>query len=160
MRFWRTGSTDENPTPHARKNPLVCSLDGCTRKSVALGLCDTHYRAMRQSHVVKAARLCRWCADPIATDAGTRAMDCPRCRVLTNKLKPYKDFSVGDYLALYEKQDGRCACCGVEVLVLDVDHEHDSDRVRGLLCGRCNTAIGFLGDTLEGVLRAVAYLRG
>ncbi len=32
------------------------------------------------------------------------------------------------------------------------------ERSRGLLCGECNTAIGKLGDSVEGLLLAVEYL--
>lgn len=39
-----------------------------------------------------------------------------------------------------------------------VDHDHVSGRVRGVLCRRCNTGIGMLGDSLIGVLRAAEYL--
>lgn len=38
------------------------------------------------------------------------------------------------------------------------DHCHDSMKFRGVLCDSCNTAIGKLGDTIEGVQRAIKYL--
>lgn len=41
---------------------------------------------------------------------------------------------------------------------MSLDHCHHTGLFRGWLCGKCNTAIGKLGDTLEGVKRAVAYL--
>lgn len=56
-------------------------------------------------------------------------------------------------------QDGKCAVCRkVWKKKLYVDHCHKTNRVRGLLCGPCNTAIGQLGDDLAGVMRAVDYL--
>jgi hypothetical protein len=58
--------------------------------------------------------------------------------------------------------NGTCDCCGTESPVEArwcVDHDHATGRVRGVLCSKCNTAIGKLGDTLEGVLRAVRYLQ-
>jgi hypothetical protein len=39
------------------------------------------------------------------------------------------------------------------------DHCHNSMKFRGVLCDSCNTAIGKLGDTVEGVQRAIAYLQ-
>jgi len=39
-----------------------------------------------------------------------------------------------------------------------LDHCHDTDVFRGWLCHRCNVGIGFLGDTLEGLNKAIAYL--
>lgn len=69
----------------------------------------------------------------------------------------------GEYDALVEKQGGKCGICGVtENLNRNrwcVDHDHSTGKVRGLLCVKCNTGIGNLGDTLEAVERAVKYLK-
>lgn len=60
------------------------------------------------------------------------------------------------------QHDGACDCCGGAEpggrFGWNVDHDHATGRVRGIICHNCNTAIGKLGDTLEGVLRAVRYL--
>lgn len=39
------------------------------------------------------------------------------------------------------------------------DHDHTTGEFRGVLCRACNQAIGLLGDTEEGLMRAVNYLR-
>jgi hypothetical protein len=66
-----------------------------------------------------------------------------------------------------KEQDGLCACCGEKQdyktvdgkgQELFVDHCHETGRIRGLLCGRCNTGIGILGDTLDHLKKAVTYL--
>lgn len=66
-----------------------------------------------------------------------------------------------DYERLLSKQGGQCAICGKSpgVRRLAVDHDHKTGRVRGLLCGSCNTALGKLGDTAEGLTRAIQYLQ-
>lgn len=69
----------------------------------------------------------------------------------------------GDYNALLESQGGTCAICGQPGQTwgennLHVDHDHDTDEVRGLLCGKCNVGIGMLGDNAESIRRALAYL--
>ena len=46
-----------------------------------------------------------------------------------------------DYIRLWLEQDGKCAICGRESQ-LCVDHDHDTNTVRGLLCHRCNIAVG------------------
>jgi hypothetical protein len=51
----------------------------------------------------------------------------------------------------------RCECCRVKTK-LQPDHIHGSYIFRGWLCGRCNTAMGKLGDNLEGILQAAIYL--
>ena len=53
-----------------------------------------------------------------------------------------------------------CSCClksPKKKFVLD--HCHKNEVFRGWLCDHCNLAIGLLGDDLEGVEKAVTYLR-
>ena len=51
-----------------------------------------------------------------------------------------------------------CECCG-RIDKLQLDHAHGGSRAwRGWLCRSCNIGIGHLGDSTEGVARAVAYL--
>ena len=51
-----------------------------------------------------------------------------------------------------------CEICGLEEN-LCYDHDHITGDFRGILCITCNTALGKLGDTLEGVNRAYMYLK-
>lgn len=69
--------------------------------------------------------------------------------------------SPGQYTQMLAAQGGVCALCGgVDPgRALAVDHCHETDTVRGLLCMNCNTALGKLGDTAEALQRAVDYLR-
>ena len=66
----------------------------------------------------------------------------------------------GDYERIYTKQDGCCALCGAAKPVLGVDHDHESGRVRGLLCNRCNLFVGQLEMAMRiDILRdAIAYV--
>ena len=50
-----------------------------------------------------------------------------------------------------------CTCCHGKK-ILQIDHIHGTTTFRGWVCRNCNTGIGSLGDTLEGVLRAAIYL--
>jgi len=67
-----------------------------------------------------------------------------------------------DYNEMFDRQLGLCAICHKPEndIKLAVDHNHDTDEVRGLLCKRCNMAIGLLGDNYETVLSAALYLKG
>lgn len=40
-----------------------------------------------------------------------------------------------------------------------IDHDHVTGKVRGILCRTCNTAIGALGDSVEGLTLALNYLK-
>lgn len=62
---------------------------------------------------------------------------------------------------MYEEQGGRCAACRAafsEESPPNVDHCHESGQVRGLLCRKCNLALGYVGDRSEVLLQLVAYL--
>lgn len=60
-----------------------------------------------------------------------------------------------------------CECCGKlettvrkgSLLCLHLDHCHGSNKFRGWLCNACNLGIGKLGDTVESLERALAYLK-
>lgn len=64
-----------------------------------------------------------------------------------------------EYDAMAAAQGHRCACCGSKEPggsgSFHVDHDHVTGDVRGLLCSKCNLGIGSLGDTVEGVQRAL-----
>ena len=51
-----------------------------------------------------------------------------------------------------------CDCCGRKMEEPNFDHCHETNTFRGWLCKDCNTAIGKLGDNLEGLMKAVKYL--
>lgn len=61
------------------------------------------------------------------------------------------------YQEFFEAQGGVCAICH-RPIKLSVDHDHDTDLIRGLLCKDCNLGIGCFGDDPNLVLNAVEYL--
>ncbi len=62
---------------------------------------------------------------------------------------------------MYIDQNGCCALCGEPVAYYKilVDHDHATDRIRGLLCRKCNSGLGALGDSVEGLQNAIKYLK-
>ena len=65
---------------------------------------------------------------------------------------------------LFIKQDGCCAICGQAEKdlsrQLSLDHCHIRGHIRGLLCGQCNTLLGFAKDNVNILREAVDYLTG
>jgi hypothetical protein len=60
-------------------------------------------------------------------------------------LKRYFNISVADYRSMLHRQRGLCGICKrPSKRRLDVDHCHQSGRVRGLLCNPCNRLLGFV----------------
>ena len=63
------------------------------------------------------------------------------------------------YNSLFELQKGRCQICGGDLNHgLNVDHDHKTGTVRGLLCSYCNTGLGLFRDDVSTLARAIAYL--
>ncbi len=63
------------------------------------------------------------------------------------------------YTELLDRQGGSCAICKDKPRDrLVVDHDHESGAVRGLLCGRCNLALGLLRDDTTRIRAAATYL--
>jgi hypothetical protein len=67
--------------------------------------------------------------------------------------------SLADYRALQQRQGNACAICRKVTRVLCIDHCHITGRVRGLLCRRCNSALGFYADDQRLLRAALAYLQ-
>lgn len=71
--------------------------------------------------------------------------------------------TVNDYDILLEKQNNSCAICGKHVSKLSrrlsVDHCHESNKIRGLLCSNCNFGIGYMQESTEIMERAINYLK-
>lgn len=60
--------------------------------------------------------------------------------------------------SLLAEQKGRCAICDRRLKKYGVDHNHKTNKVRGLLCYGCNTALGLFQDSVKTLRRAISYL--
>jgi hypothetical protein len=76
-----------------------------------------------------------------------------------------RDYNISsiDYNEMFNNQNGRCAICDIHQndlrIALAVDHSHVTNKIRGLLCDRCNRGIGFLQDLSSNCLKAYKYLK-
>ncbi len=70
------------------------------------------------------------------------------------------------YNEILELQNGVCAICKQSETAADnnktrplcVDHDHETNAIRGLLCMKCNVAISFMGDNSDILSSAMSYL--
>lgn len=84
---------------------------------------------------------------------------------LNTYYKRYYNITYKEVQLLKNKQNHRCKICDKpegesQLSKFVVDHCHTTGDVRGILCGKCNTAIGHLGDDVAILARAIEYLNG
>lgn len=82
-------------------------------------------------------------------------------------LKRSYNISLEEYNDMFNQQNGCCAICKKHISDLDmkrkknlcVDHCHETKKIRGLLCDKCNRGIGLLEDSIENLESAISYLK-
>lgn len=82
-------------------------------------------------------------------------------RARGRQIKHKYGITLQQYDALLEFQRAVCAICGDEPAAskpLCVDHDHETGEVRGLLCRRCNAALGMLKERADLLASAHEYL--
>lgn len=66
-----------------------------------------------------------------------------------------------EYMSLFESQSGACKICERSLLTdltPHIDHDHSTGKVRGILCGNCNTGLGLFADSRRLLSAAIDYL--
>jgi hypothetical protein len=112
----------------------------------------------------------KWFTVPSCRQDAKYKWRCPDCSTARRKLKEKaaclrqvfkRDYgiTVADRDKMIEDQGGICMLCGKNDSRLQVDHDHKSGRVRGMLCKHCNLMLGHAKDNSETLEKAVSYLR-
>lgn len=75
------------------------------------------------------------------------------------------NLSSEDFERLFVQQKGRCKICNKKfdrtyTRDIHIDHDHVTNKVRGILCSKCNVALGALDDDIYKLLSAIKYLEG
>jgi hypothetical protein len=72
-----------------------------------------------------------------------------------------------DFKTLIARQDGKCACCGGTLTPIGykknkmqpcLDHDHATNAIRAVLCLNCNFVLGYAGESVDVLSRAIRYL--
>ena len=74
-------------------------------------------------------------------------------------LRRFYSMTESEYWTMFHQQDGACAICLTPPngRKLGVDHNHQSRKIRGLLCSTCNSGIGAFRDDPDLMRRAARY---
>lgn len=112
-------------------------------------------------------RQCRTCGKTFAPNAGQQRYCTMECRQLAARARRY-GVEAAEIRRILDEQQSCCAICGAERKgwakatirkeALVVDHCHKTGKIRGLLCGDCNTALGRFGDDPARFRAALEYL--
>ena len=81
-----------------------------------------------------------------------------RWRIIKSKYGLTKE----EWMDIFNSQGGACALCNTHQSEFNkslcTDHDHETGKVRGLLCIMCNTALAQLGDSKESIKKVLGYV--
>lgn len=90
----------------------------------------------------------------------------------SNRMKDYdlkKNYGIdlNEYERMFTEQNGCCKICNIHISKtslkhkknLCVDHNHKTNKIRGLLCDKCNRGLGLFCDDENILLKAMNYLK-
>lgn len=66
--------------------------------------------------------------------------------------------SLSDFYIMKERFGNKCQICGTESRLV-LDHNHETNEIRGCLCHHCNSLLGFCFDSIDILYAAIAYLQ-
>jgi hypothetical protein len=151
-----------------------CSVDGCVNKVNGQGLCTAHQRQrdagkplgplQPRRRVVDGHKQCADCEQFLPLDAFHKSRTgfyfrCKACNSIMNRAYRYK-ITREEVIELLARP---CDVCGSEEPAKGkgghhVDHCHDTGKVRGVLCHRCNVALGYAKNDPEVLRGLIAYI--
>lgn len=122
-------------------------------------IAKTNYRTNREHKLSYAKEYLSKNRDAV----NAKKRDDYRNRGRNNWLQKEYGISEDEFENLLKSQNGRCAICGTDSpggsrKMWNVDHDHKSGNVRGLLCWNCNSAIGLLKDDCNIIMAAARHV--
>lgn len=152
------GGYCSRPCFQAHRNVNVAPADGlwtCTRCRETKALSEFGKRRSGRP-----LSICKACTRIYASD-WIKSHPEKQHRQRTYNLRTKFGLTPEQVEAMVEAQGGGCAGCRRPLRTnkdKHVDHDHETGRVRGILCQPCNMALGLLHDNAETLARLAAYL--
>jgi hypothetical protein len=143
-----------------------CTVDGCSSPHYGRDYCYNHYARFKRKGTPGPPQRLR---DPLPADGICKVKDCTKpirnggwCDRHSQVRWKYR-IDPNDFEEMRSNQNYSCMVCrkpeGKFPDTLNVDHDHKTGRVRGLLCSACNRALGNVKDNVEVILNLVKYLQ-
>jgi len=130
--------------PYKRKYPLDATERTCRLCKETKPVTDFTPNIIRENGYVSIESRCNECRKPIKASLRRQTV---------------YGLSDQEFKEMKDAQGNRCLICTNEFTKTPhIDHCHDTGKVRGLLCGDCNTGIGLLREDVANLHRAITYL--
>jgi hypothetical protein len=118
-----------------------------------------YYMSDRKSHM---SSRCKECQNKATNTWHSLHPEKTQRIVRRSKLKLTFDLTLEHFEDMLEAQCYCCAICGIDIddsrQDFSVDHNHANGKVRGLLCGECNSGLGMFKDNQQSLQKAIDYL--
>jgi len=124
----------------------------CPRCKVLLPRSDFYVETRRKDGV---SPYCKKCKNKISTEWAKKNGYDHR----SNQIKSVYGVDRDTINKMIENQNNKCGICSC---VLDksfhIDHDHETGKIRGILCRYCNMGLGFFRDSIDNLKSAITYL--
>lgn len=89
-------------------------------------------------------------------------------RLAVKKARIKRDYGItyDDLVRMVDEQGNKCAICGTQfsergwgAAAKQIDHDHETGKVRGILCLKCNRGLGLFEENERRMVAAIAYLK-
>ena len=155
MREMEPRQGDQIQTAHLLMETRVCRVCGEEKELL------TEYYLSRKDPTLKSSYSyeCRACCIKRTTDYNLKN----RPHIKDNHLKRTYGITLTEFNKRLDEQNGGCAICGTtepggKWKNFHVDHDHETRKVRGLLCNSCNVTLGVVKEDIHTLKSMIEYL--
>jgi hypothetical protein len=84
-------------------------------------------------------------------------------RCTNSNFKSKHGWTLEKYEEQLKLQNNKCAICGIDIenynRRFSIDHNHKTNKIRELLCNRCNVALGLIKENIETLYHMIDYIK-